>query len=328
MLTDRIYAVYDRTAESQGLPDLMQTLVNQQRRTWPLLGSGYEALGGIKLRELRSPGYSVLLQFNPGRIVSSDAKVDDASIRARRCFLCVDNLPEEQRGILYRDDFLILCNPAPIFYGHFTISHVEHVPQQIRPSLGVFLELAKEMEGRYTVFYNGPKCGASAPDHMHFQASPSGSIPVEREALRSERRQVIARIGGTTVVLLEDLGREIVILEGGDASMVIELVHRILESLESRAGHAEEPMVNILVSYSEGQWRMTIFPRRKHRPDVYFREGPEKILVSPAAVDMGGLVITPVEKDFTRLTAETVDGIFHEVSLGREAVVETLLSVV
>lgn len=324
MLTDHLFSVFDQRDGSAGLPAAIRSLIEQQRKSWPLLGRGYEALSSLRLREIQVEGYRVFLQFNPARIVSTGANVDEAAIRSRQCFLCVDNLPSEQRGILYRDEFLILCNPAPIFFGHCTIAHIEHRPQELRPSMGLFLELARDLGPEYTVFYNGPKCGASAPDHLHFQAAPAGAIPIEHEAIRPDRRQILSSVGGTTLVLLQGLGREVVLIEGDDLSMIVELMNNFLESLETLSGRTEEPMVNVIAGFTDGAWRSIIFPRRKHRPDVFFMEGEGKILVSPAAVDMGGLIVTPLEKDFARIGPDLVDAIYHEVSLGRETIVESL----
>jgi hypothetical protein len=324
VLTERIFATYTVFDSSANLPELCWRLYDQQKRSWPMLADGCASLSDIRTRAVQCSAYSVMLQFNPRRIASTNASVDDASIRARKCFLCADNLPAEQKGILYKDALVILCNPSPIFKGHFTVSGIEHRPQEIRPALDVFIGLSRDLSPSFTVFYNGPKCGASAPDHLHFQAVPSGSIPVEHESQRPERRTMVTNVSGTTIMLLAGLGREAVVLEGNDPSMLVELTHRLLDALESTGNNAE-PMVNILSTYAKGIWRILIFARRKHRPSVFFLEADAgRILVSPAAVDMGGLMITPLEKDFLAITPDLVEQIYSEVSLGREAVVEAL----
>jgi hypothetical protein len=260
----------------------------------------------------------VRLQYNPQRIVSSGAKVDRASIVERPCFLCVANLPESQKGILYRKQFLVLCNPAPIFPQHFTVSHVDHLCQLIDGHVATFLAIARDLGGRYTVFYNGPKCGASAPDHLHFQACSSGVIPVEKDVQDTARRKRERTIDGVSLFTIGQLGRGVIVLEGSDRGNVERLTRRSIAATGAVTEAAAEPMVNVLCTYVDDFWRVIILPRRKHRPEAYFREGPEKLLISPATVDIGGLIITPVEKDFLRVDARLVEEIFHEVCVSEE----------
>jgi hypothetical protein len=327
LIDPKIFAVFDLKSPKSSLPELAVRLLDGQKETWPQLTAGYSSLDSIRLREVRCGGYSVWLQFNPGRIVSTGAKVDAQSIRERRCFLCVQNLPAPQNGILYRDEFLILCNPAPIFREHFTISHVDHVPQLFSNSVVRFLELARDLSPRYTVFYNGPRCGASAPDHMHFQASPSGTIPVEEAAREKSRRMRRKHVRGVEILTLADFGRKVIVLESQQIERLGHVLLDLLEALPAATGTKEEPMMNLLCSYGDSAWRVILFPRSKHRPDAYFKEGDERILISPAAVDIGGLIVTPLEKDFNTVDARTVEGIFREVSLPRatvEAAIEEL----
>lgn len=298
----------------------MTTLLEGQKRTWHLLANGYASLKQIRQREVACSGFNVTLQFNPGRMTSTAARVDAESIKQRSCFLCVENLPADQEGLLYSGDFVILCNPAPIFDKHFTISHLSHRPQTLEPFLKQFLTLARDMSPMFSVFYNGPRCGASAPDHMHFQACPAGLIPVEREARESDRREKIAGSKNSEIFILKHYGREVIVLEGVDPGEMGEVLVRLLRSMQSASGTTEEPMVNILCSFSGSQWRLIVFPRRKHRPEAFFRTDESRILVSPAAVDMGGLIITPSEKDFGRLDAKTIEGIFSEVSTDHASV--------
>ncbi|HLF19655.1 MAG TPA: DUF4922 domain-containing protein [Bacteroidota bacterium] len=189
------------------LPDLAIQLLDEQKKSWRQLAAGYSSLGSAQLREVRCAGFSVQLQWNSARIVSTGAKVDEKSIRERKCFLCVENLPENQQGILYQEKYLVLCNPAPIFTGHFTISHIQHIPQAIESSAGDFLDLARDLSPKFSVFYNGPKCGASAPDHLHFQASPRNAIPVEVEAVDARRREILKKSPSLAIVGLKRYGR-------------------------------------------------------------------------------------------------------------------------
>jgi len=292
---------------------------------WPQLRTGYASLATVRLREIHCRGFSVWLQFNPGRIVSTGAKVDAQSIRERRCFLCVENLPELQKAIAYKDDFLILCNPAPIFAEHFTISNIHHLPQLLGPYIPTMLDLARDLSPRLSIFYNGPKCGASAPDHMHFQANPTGLIPVEMAARENMHRFFHRSLDSVDILTLHNFGRQVIVLESPQREELVAVLHKLLDSLRQTVGSSEEPMLNLLCSFADESWRVILFPRSKHRPDAFFKEEAEGILVSPAAVDIGGLIVTPLEKDFSALTAPLVESIFQEVSLPQEKLVETIL---
>ena len=309
-----------------GLAEVCRALLRQQRTTWPMCRDGYASLGGLQTRSLGLNGFTLDLQFNPGRIVSTGAKVDPATIKQRRCFLCVDHLPPEQQGIAYGKELLILCNPAPIFAQHFTISHVEHRPQEIAPNIHTMLRLAADLAPDFSVFYNGPRCGASAPDHFHFQAAPFAAIPVVAEA-SSGAASHVRSIGNVTVTTIPGYGRTIATLRAKDPEELAQAMVRFLTAWHRVDGHAEEPMMNVIASRMEGMYQMVVFLRRKHRPDAFFREGEDQVLVSPAAVDIGGLVITPREREFATLTAASIAAIFEEVSSGPrllEQIVEAL----
>ena len=320
MIEQKIFSVFEPTSPIGSLAGLSVSLLDNQKETWPQLTSGYASLDSIRLREIECNGYSVWLQFNPGRIVSTGAKVDAKSIQERRCFLCVQNLPATQKGVLYKEEFLVLCNPAPIFPEHFTISHVEHIPQLFGNFTLRFLELARDLSPRLTVFYNGPKCGASAPDHMHFQACPTGTIPVEKAALEPKYRHVRLTLHDVRIVTLSNFGRQVIVLESQNLENLQAVLDDITSALSVVMGTTGEPMMNLLCSYSGTSWRVILFPRSKHRPDAYFNEGNERILISPAAVDIGGLIITPLEKDFLTVDAPTIERIFDEVSLAKSKV--------
>ncbi len=279
-----------------------------------MAAEGYASLQYAQIREVQGRTFSTWLQFNPKRIVSTGAKVDAHSIRQRRCFLCVENLPAEQQGVLYQNQFLLLCNPMPIFSAHYTISHIQHRPQLLAAHLETFLQLAQDLSPAFTVFYNGAQCGASAPDHLHFQAAPAGAIPIEHEARNASRRELVQTIDGIAVILLKEIGRAVVVLEGANAEKLIHVLQQLLVKMQMILQIADEPRVNILCQYNSPQWRIILFPRRKHRPDIFFKEGDEKILISPASVDMGGLIVTPVEKDFRTVDAQLIETIYEEVS--------------
>jgi hypothetical protein len=299
---------------SPRLPALLSRLLENQKRDWPVMAEGFASLAYAQLREVQCRSYSAWLQFNPKRIVSTGAKVDAESINQRRCFLCVENLAAEQHGVLYQNDFLILCNPMPIFPAHFTISHVRHLPQIIAPFLDKLLQLARDLSPDFILFYNGAQCGASAPDHFHFQAAPAGKIPIEQDAGQASRRELIKEIEGVAVILLQDLGRTVFVFEGSRAANIMNVLRRQLNKMQTVLNIAEEPKVNIICAYQAPNWRVILFPRRQHRPEIFFREGEDKVLISPASVDMGGLIVTPVKKDFNTVDANMIEAIYREVS--------------
>jgi hypothetical protein len=310
----------ERYGSTETWSDKIHALLIQQEETWELLRTNYDGLKRVESRTFEIEGFTYRVQFNPGRITSSAAKVDEKSIRERKCFLCADNLPDVQRGLQFDNDYLILCNPFPIFPEHFTIPHLQHIPQEIRPSFPTLLQLSKQLAEGYTVFYNGPKCGASAPDHLHFQAGNKGFMPIdaEYEGIVTSVGEKIADVDGLLVFAVGDFMRRCVSLESDNAELLAKAFNVFSDVDNELSGNTEEPMMNILSSYQEGEWRVIIFPRAKHRPSFFFDEGENKILISPAGVDFGGVVTTPVEKDFRTVTEEHLVQMFHEVSVSAD----------
>ncbi len=315
---------YARFNGGEGLSDLCSDLLSQQKKAWQELREGYESLKNVRERDLFCGGFSVRLQYNPGRMKSSTAGVNKINLPERPCFLCMDHLPDGQKGILYRDDFLILGNPMPVFSSHFTVSHADHRLQSIDEHIDTYLQLLADLDQNWTVLYNGPKCGASAPDHLHFQAAPSGKMPIEKEIGEGKRLTLIKKIDGALLYRVRELGREAIFLQGDDPIAIERVLREFQRSLKKVLILDEEPMMNIAGFYQKGNWRLVLFPRRKHRPDAFFREGDARVVVSPGVIDMGGLLITPVQRDFDRLDATAVKRIYHEVSLEEEIVEQAL----
>ena len=313
IIAEKVFSRFEPGTPGRSLPDLCRALLLQQQQAWPMCREGIASLAAVETREVAAAGWSALLQFNPRRIVSTGAKVDAASIGARPCFLCQQNLPAEQKGILYGNDIMILCNPAPIFHQHFTIPLVEHRPQEIDPYIETMLGMARDLAPAFTLFYNGPKCGASAPDHFHFQAAPANAISVERDAGVVKRRKLLRQDGHVSLWTLDLYGRTVCVLESRDDGELASSLRTFLRAWGDVLRTTEEPMMNLLASAHDDVFQIILFLRRKHRPDAYFREGEERLLNSPAAVDIGGVVVTPVEKDFRSVTGETIEGIFREV---------------
>jgi hypothetical protein len=314
-LHGRIFSSFDAGSAKPDLPGLCHSLFFQQKNQWPALSQGIDALNHVRVRDLPCNGFSVKLQFNPARIISSAAPVDPQAISKRPCFLCAENLPDPQKGVLYRQEFLILCNPFPIFNQHYTVSHITHIPQSFAGSVTLLLDLAKDLSPDFNVFYNGPRAGASAPDHLHFQAAPAGVLPIEKELREAHNHRPLTFMDGISFFTIGNLGREILVIEGKAIDVVSAALLTIMDRLKAAIPTSDEPMMNLFCSYRENIWRIVIFLRRKHRPDAYYLTCKKRILISPGLVDMAGLIITPVEKDFTTLDAATLENIYLEISL-------------
>jgi Domain of unknown function (DUF4922) len=295
----------------------MRALWDAQRHEWPMMAKGVDCLAKSQVREVAFDGLRCRLQWNPGRAVSASAKVDARSIAARPCFLCEKNRPAEQRGVDAGDGYVFLCNPMPIFDPHFTVPMLDHRPQRIRACLGKMLELAERLSGRFTVFYNGPRCGASAPDHLHLQASPLGVTPFE-ELLIADAAGFIdwSVTGDVSVGLTAEPVPPAVVILGGDRSAVQARVEKVIAKLAEHFPADPEPMLNALALHTDGTLRVVLFPRAAHRP-ASFGTDDGQVLVSPGLVDMLGLLITPRREDFDNLDGGSVAKIYREVSRGR-----------
>jgi hypothetical protein len=315
-----MFAAFEKGENAKPLPKLCMELLSEQKKTWRDLEQGYESLKNTRVREITCNGFSVRVQHNPGRIRSTLADVAEKNVNERPCFLCLNNLPEDQKGVLYHKEFFILCNPIPVFSGHFTIAHVTHQPQTITGHIGTFLQLMADFGSNWSVLYNGPRCGASAPDHLHFQVIPTGKMSIEEEVMDEKRLLRIARIDGVQVSRAQNLGREVIVLEGDDPVGMAGTFKKIVAELQNVSHADSEPMMSIACFHDRVKWRLMVFPRAKHRPDAFFREGDARVVISPAIIEMGGVLVTPVERDFERLDASAVEDIFGEVSLKGEIV--------
>jgi hypothetical protein len=318
MESRQIFAHFDGKDGESGLSGLCGDLLAGQIDSWQRLREGYEALATTKVRAVSCPGFTLRVQWNPQRIVSTAARVDPASIHARPCFLCGGNLPEAQRAILYRKKYVVLCNPAPIFARHYTIPCIRHRAQSIEPALDAFLTLIQDFSADFSVLYNGPQSGASAPDHLHFQAAPAGTMPVETDIRIDGKLRLLKVVEGVDVFGAVGLGRAILVLKGAKHDRVASSLLKVFAAMRAAFHTAGEPMMNLLGSYEEGRWMILIFPRARHRPTVYDLEGEAQILITPASVEMGGLFVTPMEKDFRALDAGLVQTIFQDVSVDEE----------
>ena len=316
--TRKTFAAYDGEEASGPLARLYLRLMDEQKRTWPALRRAQAALRTTVDREIRCSGFFVRVQHNPGRIGSTLARVREGATDGRPCFLCPSHLPSEQRGILYRGCWMILPNPMPVFPFHSTVAHVRHQPQGISGNMAAFLGMVSDFGDGWVVLYNGPKCGASAPDHLHFQVIPSGLLPVETDVWSPGRLVPLRTDRGNALFRAASLGRQAVVLVGDDPEATAETFQDFLGALKEALSLPDEPMINIVGYRKEGRLVLVVFPRRKHRPDAFFRAGDDRILLSPAVVEMAGVLVTPSEADFKGLDARKVENLFGEVSLEGE----------
>ncbi len=292
----------------------VEELFEQQLAAWPMAADNFRALQGVEVKSLQVDGLPIKVQFNPARAVSSSAKVDAKSLKERKCFLCKENRPEVQRGIEW-GQYEVLINPFPIFPRHLTIPDRSHTDQLITGRIADMMRLAKELPG-YTVFYNGPKCGASAPDHMHFQAGNSDLLTIIDA---SETSRILVDDERGKILLEDELPLPVFTIRANNPEHGQELFDALYRALPLEHDQSE-PMLNLLCT-SKGEWiDLQVFPRKKHRPSFYGTEGDDTMLLSPASVDMGGAFITPMEKDFKRLDEKIIRQIYDELCLSPEEV--------
>ena len=310
--------------------NILQDFFASQLADWDLARTNVEALKTqVVTRRIPYGEIQLQVQFNPARIVSTGAKVDKKSIAQRACFLCADHRPAVQQEIEILDNISVLLNPFPILPSHLTIPSRAHVPQQIglfEKSIG---QLA-EMLPSHIIFYNGPRCGASAPDHAHLQAGAKGYVPIERdwatyqtnlELLYSQSAHT-SFVGGADISLVHHYACPAFAVQSDTAEMNAILLHRLTRTI-CQVTSVDEADINVLTWKYYGRLVTVVFVRSKHRPDCYTAEGDAQILVSPGSIDMGGLFITPRQEDFNRLTPQKAYDILREVS-ATEEVFETI----
>ncbi|MCQ2075548.1 MAG: DUF4922 domain-containing protein [Bacteroidaceae bacterium] len=282
-----------------------QTEANQlfadQKKEWSDMASRYRQLETLEKRDFEIDGKHLTIQFNRARMVSTSAAIDSKSVNKRPCFLCKHNLPELQRDMVVNEKFHLLVNPFPILPVHFTIPLRQHSPQTISGHLADMLVCA-DMLHEYMVFYNGPLCGASAPDHMHFQAGSRDGIPLIAQCEKTISTGEITEV---------DWFCKVIMLKSASSDRVCELFESVYRQYEIEGGQTE-PMMNILTWKSGEDYVCVVIPRRKHRPDCYCAEGVNQYMISPGALDMSGLIISPREEDYRKITKEKIVEILRE----------------
>lgn len=275
------------------IQDKIELLFSEQLTNWYDLIAATEQVENAQVKKFNwGDDIQVNVQLNTARKISSLAKTDPKSIQARKCFLCENNRPIIQTGIDILEKYVILTNPFPILRRHLTIPMHSHVPQRIRKKIGDMLAIA-ELLPNYVVFYNGPKCGASAPDHFHFQAGLKMPILMTGE---NELRSCL-------------------VIESSSIQEIEERFEDVYQYLHKRQPDEDEPMLNAIAFTEGNKYVLHIFPRKSHRPKQFFEEGKRQLLISPGALDMAGLIIAVRDEDFDKIRKEDIEDIYSQVSM-------------
>lgn len=322
----------------------IRKFISDQLSKWPLACDNFRALKNVETKDFEVGGLKVTAQFNPARIISSAARTDAVSIGARPCFLCRGNRPEQQMHLNFEGrkgkKYDILVNPYPIFPDHLVIAMEKHCDQTIANRYVDILDLARTFQS-FTFFYNGPKCGASAPDHHHFQGTARLRTPLEQDIDRlindiprdasgnyvdlpdQDDREwkktlvYLASIQDAHLYSYKRFAHGIYVIRARTVKSAAKLFYRLLDCAEIPAGDVE-PRINLFTWFEAGEFRSIIIFRRQHRSHHYFSDGPDHLVMSPGCVDMGGLFIVPRSDDFEKMSSSLLSGMVEEVTLSAE----------
>lgn len=304
---------------------VLHKFVGDQLSQWPMACGNYRALKNVKVREVEAGGLAVKLQFNPARMISSAAKLDKATLAARKCFLCSENRPAEQAKLKFEGrkgkKYHILVNPYPIFPEHLVIAAVRHTDQSIWHRYIDMLDLARKYED-FTFFYNGPKSGASAPDHHHFQAAPKDLIPLRNDVDilcegSEDSLKYLTSVQDASLYHYEKFTTGIFVIRSETAKSAAKLFYRLLDCAPVGDGETE-PQFNLFTYRADNEFRSIVVFRSRHRSHHYFSDGPDHLTMSPGCADMGGVFIVPVAEEYEKLTPELLEEMIAEVSVDKD----------
>ncbi|MDR1545095.1 MAG: DUF4922 domain-containing protein [Prevotellaceae bacterium] len=293
------------------MQELVYQLFNEQMLVWELARNNNFAMQNSMQKRFNFGNFCVYVKCNPARISSLMAKLDKKSIESRPCFLCTENRPVVQRGVEV-GNFVILVNPYPIFENHFTIAHKNHTEQKFLPYINDFLNFAKNLPD-FAIFYNGAKCGASCPDHQHFQAAPKNYFPVINDCKSNQSEFKFIKKGKNfRVFSFKNYLRNIIVIEAESGEKLTQLFENECFKLKK---DDSEPMFNILCFYEKGEYRLMIFPRKGFRPTQFYETDEEKRLIfSPGTVEMSGIFVTSHEKSFNKIKKNDIINIYSQIS--------------
>jgi hypothetical protein len=300
----------------------IQLIYEQQLQTWNMAKNHYNHFNSVINRRIIVDDNEVIIQHNPARARSTCADLSKKAIETRKCFLCNSNLPEEQKGILILSKYLVLVNPFPVFKKHLTISDLNHVPQRIKDRITDMLEISRLLYS-FTIFYNGPICGASAPDHFHFQSAENGVMPIEKMiiSLPDNKKDILLQKEDIMIYVPINYFNNCIIFESGYKEPIDYFFEQIIKILPQNEVN-EEPMMNILANYDGIRYRLILFPREVQRPSCYYKEDDSRIIVSPASVEMAGIIVTPRIEDYEKINKEDIKAIFSEVTINNQEFVK------
>lgn len=309
--------------------DILMKFTGDQLSRWPLACENFRALKNVRVRELVAGGLTVKLQFNPARMISSAAKLNKEDIAKRRCFLCRENRPDEQIMIKFEGrkgkKYHILINPYPIFSDHLVIAADRHTDQSIRHRYVDMLDLSHKYDA-FTFFYNGPRSGASAPDHHHFQAAPKGLIPLQNDvehlfatgdAEYGNVLNYVTSVQDADLYHYQRFTTGVFVIDSETVKSAAKLFYRLLDCADTPEGETE-PLFNLFSYKTSDGYRSIVVFRSRHRSHHYFSDGPDHLTMSPGCADMGGMFIVPVEAEYDKLTSELLDEMIGEVSVTKD----------
>ena len=294
----------------------LDRFVCAQLSQWPLAKDNFDAVKSVKIKEMEVNGLKIKAQFNPSRIISSVAKTDKASLEKRACFLCPEHRFPEQFCIPFEGRYDILLNPYPIFPDHLVIAASSHTEQSIWGRYEDILAMAETFPG-YTFFYNGPKCGASAPDHHHFQACGNSLMPLEADVDVSVNDDYLLSQDDAQIYHYKKFARGIFVIKSRSKESSVKLFYRLMKAAPLQEGDTE-PRFNLIVSFKDGELRAIVIFRKCHRSHHFYSEGEDHLTMSPGCADMGGVFIVPKEDEFEKINSRLLSDMLDEITITKD----------
>lgn len=326
-MSDKFFSV-EEIKQKLNIPNnknFVNVFFNWQVSNWQFAKDNYTALKSIKTKRFDFSGTSVIVQYNPHRIGSALALIDDESIANRKCFLCDENLHAEQTGIKLTSNYTLLVNPFPIISQHFTAKFNTHLPQKISENFIEILLGAKTLGNLYFLLYNGPEAGASVPEHRHFQGGAKNCFPIVSNLIQaiagmtgSNYAPVINQINelnNAKVFSVQDELRNYFVITGTNITAIEKLFFRLFDILTKLFPSNKETKLNLISAVERETHYLIVFPRAKHRPSFYYKKNEERLIVSPATLDFGGIIVLPREEDFNKISKQNIKDIFSEVGV-------------
>lgn len=300
----------------------LNKFIKDQLSVWPLASSNFRALKTAPSREVDVFGLKCRIQYNPRRVISSTADTSPAAIASRKCFLCADNRPKEQFHLGFEGrkgrNYHIQINPYPIFRGHLVIVRDEHIPQEIWHHFPDMLDFAARYKD-YLVFYNGPSSGASAPDHLHFQAIPKHNLPLEEvvDEFLDHPGEPLATVKDASLYKFDGYARGVFALKATTSKSLAKLFYRLLDCTDRGKGE-EEPMFNLYAYVKNGEYRTIVVMRSAKRSHHFYSEGADHLTISPGAADIAGLFVAPFREDYDKADTALLEELLSEVCISED----------